>query len=606
MFDTLKVVGGGILSTLKTLNTVVFGVLSLAILVALGVSVAGQDGPEVPEGGALVLNPVGPLVEQKSAVDFQTVLRTGDLPEETLVKDVLDALELAAEDERISVVVLHLDGLGGGLLPKLERIAAAITRFRESGKKVIAIGTFYNQAGLYLSAHADEVLLDPEGMALPEGFGAYRTYYKTLLDDFDVTVNLFKVGKYKSAIEPFIRDDMSDEDKQAKLVYLNNWWDAYTSAVEEARDLAPGSIDEMFDDGPNRLRAAGGNPGAFSLQTGMVDQLMPADERRQYLKDLVGEDEDSGVFRHVTFMDYLQVQREPVEQKDTKIAVITAVGGIVDGEAKAGAIGSHSLNRLIRRAHEDENVKAIVLRVDSGGGSKSASEMIRRELQHAQEKGIPVVASMGSVAASGGYWISATADQIWALPTTVTGSIGIFGMIPSLEKTLARYGVHSDGLGTTPLVGGVSLERGVNAYTADLLQQSIEYGYSHFLKTVSEGRGMTTAAVHEIAQGRVWPGAIAKELGLVDQLGDLEDAVAAAAELAEADDYSVWYVEKEKSMQQQIIQQFLAKAVALEPQRVHDPLSAFIQRLRADFEFAAQLNDPHGVYVLCTDCPAGP
>jgi len=606
MLDMLKGAGRALMSGFRTLNTVVFGTLSIVVIVAVIASVAGQGKLEVPEGGALLLNPVGSLVEQKSAIDYQSLLGTGEVPQETLVKDVVDALELARDDDRISLVVLHLDGLGGGLLPKLERIAAAISDFRESGKKVIATGTFYNQAAAYLSAHADEILLDPEGFVLPEGYGAYRTYYKTLLDNFDVTINLFKVGKYKSAVEPFIRDDMSNEDKEARLGYLNTWWDAYTSAVEEARGLAPGTIDALVVDGPNRFREVGGNPAAMALKVGAADRLLPADERRQYLEDLAGKDEESGAYRHINFLDYLQVMRQPVEQNDARIAVITAVGSIIDGAAEAGTIGSHSLTKLIRRAHEDENVKAIVLRVDSGGGSKSASEIIRRELQHAQQKGIPVVASMGSVAASGGYWISATADQIWALPTTITGSIGIFGLVPSLEKTLARYGVHSDGVGTTPLAGGISLERGVNEYSSDITQQIIEHGYAHFLKTVSEGRGMTTEEVHEVAQGRVWTGAKAKELGLVDGLGDLEQAVAAAAELAEIEDYSIWRVEKEKSTREQIIQQFLTQVALPEPQGVQPPLTSLLRRVQADFAFLTQLNDPYGAYVICTDCPAGP
>ncbi|MBO6557844.1 MAG: signal peptide peptidase SppA [Pseudomonadales bacterium] len=605
MFDLLKQAGGMLINGFRALNTVVFGVLSALIIAALIASVAGQDQPEVPEGGALVLNLTGPLVEQKSAVDYPTVLRTGQVPKETLVNDVVAALTLAKDDDRIGLVILQLDGLSGGLLPKLERIAEAITDFRESGKKVIATGTFYNQGGVFLSAHADEVLLDPEGMALPEGYAAYRTYYKTLLDDFDVTINLFKVGKYKSAIEPFIRDDMSDEDKEARLAYLTTWWDAYTSTVEEARGLESGMIDSILNDAPDQLREAGGYLGELSLRAGMVDKLMPADERRKYFEELAGKDEETGGYQGIAFMDYLSVARKPVEQKDDRVAVITAVGGIVDGSAEAGSIGSRSLTKLIRKAHEDENVRAIVLRVDSGGGSKSASEIIRRELQHAQDKGIPVVASMASVAASGGYWISSTADQIWALPTTVTGSIGIYGMIPSLENTLDRYGIHSDGVGTTAFAGSRSLERGFTDDARDVTQQVIEYGYAHFLRTVSEGRGMTTDEVHEVAQGRVWSGAKAKALGLVDELGDLEEAIAAAAELAEIEDYSVWHVEKEKSMQEQVIQQFLTEVVVLE-QGVQDPFEALFMRVKADFEFLTQLNDPYGAYVICSDCPAGP
>ena len=603
--EWLKTLGAILWNGLRTLNTLVLGIISIVLVLGL-LSAAMQGPPEVPEGGALLLDPKGALVEQKSAVDPATVLQTGELPEETLVQDVVDALELAAEDDRISVVVLQLDGFGGGLLPKLERIAGALTAFRESGKKVIAVGTFYSQPGLYLASHADEVLMDPEGLALPEGFAMYRTYYRTLLDNFDVNVNLFKVGKYKSAIEPFIRDDMSPEDKEARSGIVDNWWRAYTGAMEAARGLEAGSIDEAINTMPDGLRAVDGNIGLFSQRVGMVDQLMTTDERRAYLEELAGKDEEEGGYRRIAFGDYLAAAREPVEHKDNKIAVITAVGGIVDGDAEAGSIGSVSLTRLIQKAHEDEDVKAIVLRVDSGGGSKSASEVIRQELVFAQDKGLPVIASMGSVAASGGYWISATADQIWALPTTVTGSIGIFGIIPTLEKTLDRYGVHSDGVSTTPMAGGISLERGVTPFYGEVIQVVIEAGYAQFLELVATGRGMTTDEVHEIAQGRVWSGEKAKELGLIDQLGDLDAAVAAAAEVAGVSDYSVWHVEEEPSTQEQIIRQLLSEVAEITPDRAEDPLAAILRRVRADFAFVEQLNDPRGVYAICTACPVGP
>ena len=450
----------------------------------------------------------------------------------------------AAWSERIGLLVLDLDGMGDGLLPKLERIAKAIADFKTDGKKVVAAGNNFSQSGLFLAVQADEVLLNPEGIALAEGFAMYRTYYKTLLDNFDVSVNLFKVGRYKSATEPYFRDSMSDEDREARLAILDSWWLAYTKAVEVARGLSEGSLNEMLHDMPDRLRQVEGDPARLSLESGLVDRLMTADEQRAYLEELAGVDEETHAYRRIGFEDYLSVARKPFEHEDRKIAVITAVGSIVGGHAKPGGIGSSSLTKLIRQAQRDEQVKAIVLRVDSGGGSKTASEIIRRELEYVQQQGISVVASMGSVAASGGYWISATADEIWALPTTVTGSIGIFGLIPTFEKTLARYGVHSDGVGTTPFVGGASLERGVSDYYGEIMQQVIDAGYRQFLETVANGRNMTTDAVHEIAQGRVWTGEKALELGLVDHLGDLDQAIKAAARLAGIDEYSVcWRVE---------------------------------------------------------------
>jgi protease-4 len=593
-------------NSLKAAQTLVFGVFSLILIIAVLVSMGEQRTPEVPDGGALVLNPSGLLVEQKTALDFNFILQGQEKPDETLVKDVVDALKLASEDDRIASLVLRLDDLQGGLLPKLERIATAITAFKSSGKHVVAVGMNYNQSSLLLAAQADEVIMNPQGIAVPQGFAMHRTYYKTLLDNFDVSVNLFKVGKYKSALEPFFRDSMSEEDREARLGILNNWWSSYTRNLETARNLPANTIDDAMQNVPSLLAESEGDLARVSLATGLVDRLATNDESRAYLVELAGKDEESGGYRGISFLDYLAVSRKPERQKANKIAVITAVGFILDGNAKAGTIGSSSLSKLIRKAHEDEAVKAVVLRVDSGGGSKTASEIIRRELEFVQESGIPVVASMGSVAASGGYWISATADEIWALPTTLTGSIGIFGVIPTFEKTLARYGIYSDGVATTPLAGGASLERGVSPLAAEVLQTVIEAGYREFLAGVARGRNMTTEAVHEIAQGRVWSGEAALELGLVDQLGDLEEAIAAAAALAEVEDYSVWYVEPELSPRDLLLRELMAAAPVMKSGLSFDPISRLSTQIRRDLDFLGKLNDPRGAYVICGTCPMNP
>ena len=594
-------------NSLKAAQTLVFGLLSIILIIAVLVSISEQQGPEIPDGGALILNPSGLLVEQKTALEFEALLQARGKPDETLVKDIIDALQLARDDDRIQSLVLHLDELQGDPLPKLQRIANAIADFKSSGKRVVAIGMAYNQSALLLAAQADEVFLNPEGFALPQGFSMYRTYYKTLLENFDVSINLFKVGKYKSAVEPFFRDSMSDEDREARLGIINNWWAAYTQNLEAARQLPDNSIDDAMQNIPGLLAESGGNLARISLAVGLVDKLVTNDESRAMLVELAGEDEESGDYRGIGFLDYLALARTPEAPKANKIAVITAVGTIVDGHAKAGTIGSLSLTELIRQAYDNEDVKAIVLRVDSGGGSKTASEIIRRELEYIQEDGIPVVASMGSVAASGGYWISATADEIWALPTTVTGSIGIFGVIPTFEKTLARYGISSDGVSTTPLAGGASLERGISPLAAEVIQSVIEAGYREFLAGVARGRDMTTEAVHEIAQGRVWSGEAALEIGLVDHLGDLEQAIAAAAALAEVDDYSVWYVEPEQSTLDMLLRELMAaQAPVLKSPLSIDPIARITSRLRQDLEFLSKLNDPQGAYVICGNCPMNP
>lgn len=592
--------------SLKAIQVFVFGIISLLLLIAL-IGIAGfVDSKEVPDGGALMLNPVGALVEQKLTLDIQDLLLTGDLPKQVLIKDILDALALAKKDARIEYLILNLDNMNSSYIPILQRIARAIDDFKSSGKKVIAIGTQYTQSALFLAAHADEVLMDPEGAALIEGYGMYRTYYKTLLENFDVSINLFKVGEYKSAMEPYIRDNMSDEDKEARMEMLNNWWTAYTDDFESARQLPEGTINKQIQNITAELKVAGGNLAQLSLNNKLVDRLITGHELRTYLKSLTGEDSKTGEFRAIGFNDYLTLERKPGKMTDKKIAVITAVGSIVDGRANSGSIGSTSINELIRKAGKDEDVVAIVLRVDTGGGSKTASELIRQELENVQSSGIPLVVSMGSLAASGGYWIAASADQIWASPTTLTGSIGIFGFIPTIEKTLARYGVYSDGVGTTELAGGASIERGVTALYGEILQSTIEAGYRQFLETVATGRNMTIEDVDEIAQGRIWSGEKALELGLVDKLGDLEEAIAGAAELADVEDYSVWYVEAEATTQELLMQALMSEIVVTQRTKATDPLTMVYRKLERDLNFLSHLNDPHGAYVICASCPMEP
>ena len=592
--------------SLKAIQIFVFGIISLLLLIAL-IGIAGlADSKEVPDGGALVLNPVGALVEQKLTLDIQDLLLTGDLPKQVLVKDILDALALAKKDARIEYLILDLDNMNSSYIPILQRIAKAIDDFKSSGKKVIAVGTQYTQSALFLAAHADEVLMDPEGAALIEGYGMYRTYYKTLLENFDVSINLFKVGEYKSAMEPYIRDNMSDEDKEARMEMLNNWWTAYTDDFESARQLPAGTINKQIQNISAELKAAGGNLAQLSLNNNLVDRLITNHELRIYLKSLTGEDSETGEFRAIGFNDYLTLERKPGKITGKKIAVITAVGSIVDGRAKSGSIGSTSINELIRKAGKDEDVVAIVLRVDTGGGSKTASELIRQELVSVQSSGIPLVVSMGSLAASGGYWIAATADQIWASPTTLTGSIGIFGFIPTIEKTLARYGVYSDGVGTTELAGAASIERGLTPLVGEILQSTVEAGYRQFLETVATGRNMTIEEVDEIAQGRIWSGEKALELGLVDKLGDLEEAIAGAAELAGVEDYSVWYVEAEATTQELLMQALMSEIAATQSTKATDPLTMVYRKLERDLNFLSHLNDPHGAYVICASCPMEP
>ena len=590
---------------LKALQTLLFGLIALGLFLALIAAPFSDNASQMPEDGALVLNPSGVLVEEKTAVDPLNFLADDVGPSEVLLQDLVVALEQARDDPRITTLVLNLDNFGGGLMPHLEIVADGIQDFRASGKKVIAASNGYSQSSLLLAAEADEILMNPEYAAFPEGFSAYRTYFSSLLQRFNVTVNLFKVGQYKSAAEPYFQDRMSDEDKRARLAYLNAWWDTYTDRFETARGLPAESLNDTIDNIQTVLESASGNLGQLALNSGWVDQLMSDRERAEYLVGVIGADEeDEQRYRGIGFEDYLALNPPEAETAEHKIAVITAVGSIVDGYADAGSIGSLTLLERIEQARDDDAVKAIVLRVDSGGGSKSASEIIRQALAHAQADGTPVVASMGSVAASGGYWISATADRIFAHQNTITGSIGIFALIPTLENTMNEYGIFGDGVATTPIAGGVSIDRGIQPIYASLIQQVIQSGYDQFLAVVAKGRNMTPEAVDEIAQGRVWTGTKALELGLVDQIGGLDEAIQAAAELADITDYAIWRVEPEASRRQQILEALTAEIRTLGPAVERDPITQHWRAMQSEVRTLTRFNDPQKAYVICETCPS--
>jgi len=399
------------------------------------------------------------------------------------------------------------------------------------------------------------------------------------MERHDVTANLYRVGKYKSAMEPFSRDDMSAEDREAWQEILDPWWEAYTSGIETARDLSAGSINALMQKLPDEVKKVDGNLARLAIEKGLVDRLVTDTERRNYLIELAGENSEDMTYRHVTYKEYLKITQPNDKSTGKKIAVVSAVGDIIDGEAPAGTIGSKSLTKLIRKARLDDSVGAIVL------------------------PGIPVVASMGSLAASGGYWIAASADEIWASPTTLTGSIGIFGFVPTLEKTLARYGIFSDGVSTTPIAAGANLLTGISPEVGEVVQSVIEAGYEQFLTTVAEGRNMDRDAVHEIAQGRVWVGEKAKEIGLVDELGDLQQAIGAAAKLADLEDYSVWHVKPELSLEEEILRTFAEDASASIAKASNNPVSQLTKLMRKELNVLTRFNDPSHAYVICSNCP---
>jgi len=597
----LKGAWGAIDATRK----VVFNLLFVVLVIVLLAMIFSSNGPKIAETTALVIKPQGRLVEQLTAKSFEQVLdeARGVATPETLLKDVVDAIGTARDDDRVQVLVLNLSSFAGAQLTKLQDVAEAITNFKTSGKKVVAMADFYAQDAYYLAAHADEIITNKMGVVALEGYGRYRMYYKEGIDKLGLDVHIFKVGTYKSAIEPFIRDDMSEYAREANNEWLGDLWQIYLKDVAAARGIKPQAVNKYAQEISRLMSEAKGDSAKAALDYGLVDQALTRVEMRQYLIDIVGEDEKTHSYNMVASEDYLKTiksDRFGHKAKGDKIGVVVARGTILDGTHPAGTIGGDSTAALIREARNDESVKAIVLRVDSGGGSAFASEVIRRELEKARADGKPVIASMGSVAASGGFWISTSSDQIWAHPSTITGSIGIFGMFPTYQKPLAQHlGIRVDGVSTAPFAG-LRPDRELPAEAGDIIQGMIEQGYREFLQRVADSRGMTTEEVDQVAQGRVWSGIDAHKAGLVDSLGDLGDAIAAAAELAGIDDYAISYIQKEQAFKDKLMQDLVTKAVSGTNQKVSgvstlDQLLRQIETAAADF---GSLNDPNHVYVL--------
>jgi protease-4 len=616
MSDRRTTLLGRAIGALDGVRRFVVNVLFFGLLVALAVA-AWQGRPRVPAGAALVVRPEGTIVEQLAETHPLQRLAAervgaGPIAKETLLRDLLDAVRLARGDSRISAIFLDLDPMAGAGLTKLRDLGAALADFRKSGKKVIAYSDTYPQGPYYLAAQADEVYLHPQGMVLLEGFGRWRTYYKEGLDRLGVQVHVFRVGEYKSAVEPYLRNDMSPESREMSMDTYGDLWRDYLAGVAAARNVQPGDIQALIDGAPERLRAAGGDMAKLALDAHLVDRLAPRDEVRRRLIGLVGAQDDGRTFRQVHYRTYLAARgsdRQRGGRSGPAVAVVVAKGDILDGQQPAGTIGADSTSRLIRRAREDAAVKAVVLRVDSPGGSAFASEVIRRECELTRGAGKPVVVSMGSVAASGGYWISTASDEIWAQPETITGSIGIFGVFPTVDKPLAKYlGVHTDGVGTTRFSDALRPDRPLDPAFADVIQQSIDHGYAEFLDRVAKARNMTHAQVDKIARGRIWSGEDAKRLGLVDQLGGLDPAIDAAARRAKlAAGYRVVYVERERSLRDQVTEALLAHAVdaaALAPTPAMRPsprrsIDETLRGIAGDVERLSRWNDPRGIYAHC-------
>ncbi len=591
----------------STVRNTILNLLLLGLFCLLIFTLIPKEELTIPRNTVLKLTISGNIVEEKKNISALEIFLNSSMEAEngaeTLLQDIIDTINTAAADENISVLLLDLKYLKHAGLNQLVAIGKALEGFRSPNKKIIAAEDFYSQTQYYLASYADNVIINPMGIVDLHGFGVFRLYFKKALEKLQINYNIFKVGTYKSALEPFIRNDMSLEDRLQSEVWLSALWRIYTDDVNKQRNLDESAIADYTNDIAIQLQSTHGNSAKLALKLGLVDKVMNRQQLSIFL-NLISGNEDSSPPHIISSSDYFDRVVHAYEgdsPSSYKIGVIIAEGNIVPGKQPTGLIGGDSLGELIRQANKDDEIKAVVLRINSGGGSAFASEIIRQEIVALQKSGKPFVVSMGAVAASGGYWIAANSDEIWASPATITGSIGIFGAIPTFEKTLASYGIYSDGVGTTPLASGLNLTQPIPEQLRSAIQQGVAHGYNQFLTIVSTGRNLDRSHVENIAQGRVYDGQTAKTLGLVDKLGTLDDAVKSAAKLASLTDFQAEYIRKPVTVKDQFFQYlttlFVKGSIAdflklPNPTLIHLKESAYSQ-----LENLIQMGDPRGIYA---------
>ncbi|MCU8476573.1 signal peptide peptidase SppA [Vibrio vulnificus] len=564
--------------------------------------------PQVEQPSALVLNLSGPIVEQSLYINpmdsFAGSLFGEDIPKENVLFDVVDTIRYAKDDEKITGLVLSLRDMPETNLTKLRYIAKALNEFKASGKPIYAVGAFYNQSQYYLASYADKIYLAPDGGVMLKGYSAFNLYYKTLLEKLDVTTHVFRVGTYKSAIELFVRDDMSPAAKESATRWLTQLWGAFVDDVANNRKIDPKTLNPSMEEFLSQLKSVNGDLAALSIKLGLVDELATRQQLRAQLAEKFGASGDDS-YKAISYYDYRATMRDNFDVNADDIAIVVASGTIMDGQQPRGTVGGDTVAGLLRQARNDDKVKAVVLRVDSPGGSAFASEVIRNEVQALKDAGKPIVVSMSSLAASGGYWISMSADKIIAQPTTLTGSIGIFSVITTFEKGFNKLGIYTDGVGTSPF-SGEGISTGLSKGASQAFQMGIEHGYQRFINLVGNNRDLSLDAVDKVAQGRVWTGYDALQHGLVDQIGDFDDAVAEAAKMAQLENYNLYWVEEPLSPTEQFIQEFMKQvkiSMGVDIQSILPPsLQPVAQQMEQHASLLQNFNDPKGYYAFCLNC----
>ena len=615
MIKILKTIGNVFRSlwrSVTTLRQIVFNLVFLFLLILFMVVLISNLVKSVPKEVALTLAPEGKIVEQSAEPLLVDRLFDVSPGPETVLRDVIDTIDHARSDKNISALVLDLENLGQVGYSQLLEIGAALKRFKNSGKMIIASGKSFNQKQYFLAAHADKLYLHPMGQVWLSGFGVYRQYLKRALDKLLIDFHVFRKGTYKSALEPVIRNDMSEADRESNTAWLTSLWDNYTANISTLRGIPATLINDYINNMDINLKEVDGDAARMALDFGLVDGLKTADEVQRELIQMVGEEENGGGYRSVPFQRYVEIalpRMRRIRPDQGHVAVIVAEGIIMEGKQPSGRIGADSLSELIHQVRDDERIKAVVLRINSAGGSAMASEIIRRELELTRNKGKPVVISMSSIAASGAYLISVAADEIWASPATITGSIGIFAALPTFDRSLDAIGFTTDGVGTTRLAGAFDLTRPLNPLLSKALELNISQGYQRFIERVGTGRHMSFENVEKIAQGRVWAATAALELGLIDRLGGLAEAVKSAAKQAELDSYNVVYVERPVTPRERLLRKIKRRVTKFTAESFRIKEAVGIQRLIAEFNkrdlhVLLQLDDPGHVYDLCLSCIA--
>ncbi|RNL65974.1 signal peptide peptidase SppA [Zhongshania marina] len=592
--------GGAIDATRRWTLNIIFLVIVGGIAMAIFSSVQEVS---VPDRAVLVLAPEGAVVDQLSAVDAFSQLSAQGLPQETLLADLIETVNLASEDPRIEVLLLKLDDLDHIGMSKTLELSEAIQGFRENGKTIVATANHYNQDQYLLASFADQIFVHNMGGVGIEGFAVIRNYFRDAIDKLKIRFHVFKVGNFKSAVEPLLRNDMSAAAKEANRAWLDQLWTLYRDTVVERRGISVNKFEEYVNHIDRVMAEVGGDAAQAALDYGLVDGIISRPMLRDMLIERVGEN-DEGSFQQSYFRDYLALNRSLLIEVKESVGIIVASGNIVDGERPEGSIGGDSLARLIRKARLDKDIKAVVLRIDSGGGSAFASEVIRAELQKLQEAGKPLVVSMGSMAASGGYWIAAGADEVWATPATLTGSIGIFGAFPTVDNMLQSLGVSTDGVGTTAVAGKLRPDLPLDPILASAIQSGVEYGYRRFINVVADGRNKLVEQVEPIAEGRVWSGVDAQQLGLVDKLGGLQQAVNSAASLVGLDPADTRLLSLPLSLEEELMRMILGSGLVKSALSASSPLVSVLNSVLPAWRDVLALKDSRGVYAYCLMCVA--